>query len=236
MTRWARNAYRMTNACREFHMWNSEKTPRGATCGLSFEGLQSLSDEDLFYHLGHEDADAVALLYQRYRRLVFAVAFQVLRDHGEAEDVVQNVFVDLYKTNLRYDPARGTVKIWILQFAYHRSFRQKRRLKSCQFYTTVELSEIQDSIPTDSSLVADVENRQLIAKACEALGDSQKQVIEMACYEGLSLRDIAEATGKKLANVRHHYYRGLQTLRAYLRIRKEREVPRRQKEASDATA
>jgi hypothetical protein len=82
-------------------MWNSERTPRGATCGVSFEDLRSLSDEDLFHHLAHEDADAVALLYQRYRRLVFAVAFQVLRDQGEAEDVVQNVFVDLYKTNLR---------------------------------------------------------------------------------------------------------------------------------------
>jgi hypothetical protein len=72
---------------------------------VSFEELRSLSDEDLFVHLAHEDADAVALLYQRYRRLVFAVAFQVLRDQGEAEDVVQNVFVDLYKINLRYDPA-----------------------------------------------------------------------------------------------------------------------------------
>jgi RNA polymerase sigma-70 factor (ECF subfamily) len=217
-------------------MWNSEKAPRGATCGVSFEDLCSLSDEELFCHLGHEDADAVALLYQRYRRLVFAVAFQILRDQGEAEDVVQNVFVDLYKTSLRYDPARGTVKIWILQFAYHRSFRQLRRLKACQFYTTVELSQIQDSIPTDSPLVADVENRQLVAKACEALGDSQKQVIEMVCYEGLSLRDIAEATGKKLANVRHHYYRGLQTLRTHLRLRKESDVSRRQKEAPDATA
>jgi RNA polymerase sigma-70 factor (ECF subfamily) len=225
----------MTDACREIPMWNSKRTPRGATCGVSFEDLRSLSDEDLFHHLAHEDADAVALLYQRYRRLVFAVAFQVLRDQGEAEDVVQNVFVDLYKTNLRYDPSRGTVKIWILQFAYHRSFRQKRRLKACQFYTTVELSEIQDSIPIESPLVADVENRQLVAKACEALGDSQKQVIEMACYEGLSLRDIAEATGKKLANVRHHYYRGLRTLRAHLRLQKEGEVPRRQKEAPDAT-
>jgi RNA polymerase sigma-70 factor, ECF subfamily len=217
-------------------MRKPERTPRGATCGASFEDLRGLSDEDLFFHLGHEDADAVALLYQRYRRLVFAVALQILRDQGEAEDVVQNVFVDLYKTNLRYDPARGTVKIWILQFAYHRSFRQKRRLKASQFYKTVDLSEIQDSIPIESPAVAGVENRQLVAKACEALGESQRQVIEMACYDGLSLRDIAETTGKKLANIRHHYYRGLQTLRAHLRLRKEEEVSRRQKEARDATA
>jgi RNA polymerase sigma-70 factor, ECF subfamily len=128
-------------------MRRSEDIRRGSTCGTSFEGLQCLSDEELFVHLEHEDPDAVAVLYQRYKRLAFTVALKILRDDGEAEDVVQNVFVDLFQTTLRYDPSRGTVKIWILQFAYHRSFRRRRQLTSRHFYSNVGLSEIQNEIP-----------------------------------------------------------------------------------------
>jgi RNA polymerase sigma-70 factor (ECF subfamily) len=216
-------------------MGNPPEKFRGTTCGVSFEELRALSDEDLFVHLGHADADAVAVLYQRYRRLVFAVALQVLRDEGEAEDVLQNVFVDLYKTPLRYDPSRGSVRIWVLQFAYHRSFRRRRQLKSRHFYSTVEISEVQDSITITSPAVSAVENRHFMNKVLTVLGASQKQVLELACYDGLSLRDIADATGEKLANVRHHYYRGLQVLRARLNLRKEEEGPGSRKEAPDAT-
>jgi RNA polymerase sigma-70 factor (ECF subfamily) len=225
----------MVNKYREFSMWKPEKKSRGTTCGTSVAKLCGLCDEELLEHLGHEDADALALLYQRYRRLVFAVALQVLRDRGEAEDVVQNVFVDVYKTPLRYDPSRGTVKVWILQFAYHRSFRRKRQLTSRHFYSTVELSDIQDSIPVASPVLAGVENKQVMEKALELLGESQRQVIEMACYDELSLRDIADATGWKLANVRHHYYRGLQALRACFNG-PEGELSERRKGDPDETA
>jgi RNA polymerase sigma-70 factor (ECF subfamily) len=216
-------------------MQNPAEKIRGQACGIPFDELRALSDEELFVHLGHEDADAVAVLYQRYRRLVFAVALQILRDEGEAEDVLQNVFVDIYKTSLRYDPSRGSVRVWVLQFAYHRSFRRRRQLRSRQFYSTVELSEVEDSISVPSPAVSAVENRHFMKKALTVLGAPQKQVLELACYDGLSLRDIAEATGEKLSNVRHHYYRGLEILRARLSLRKEKEVSGSRKEAPDAT-
>ena len=216
-------------------MGNLQNPPYGATCGVSFEDLRGLSDEDLFVHLGHQDADAVAVLYQRYRRLVFAVASQILRDDGEAEDLLQNVFVDIFKTNLRYDSARGSVKMWILQFAYHRSFRRKRQLKSRQFYNSVEISEVHDLIPMSSVAVADIENKHFTVKALKTLAGSQKRVLELHCQDGMSLRDIAAATGEKIENVRHHYYRGLQTLRAKFRVSKELKMSGARKEATDGT-
>src|SRR5690242_8370078 len=114
-------------------VWNLVKSRNGRpgegnACTLSFEDLCCLADEELVSHLEHQHTDAIAVLYQRYRRLIFVVAFRILRDRGEAEDIVQNVFVDLYRTSLRFDPTRGTAKIWILQFAYARSFRRKRQL------------------------------------------------------------------------------------------------------------
>lgn len=206
-------------------MRRSKDKHHGSSCGISFEDLRCLSDEEVFAHLEHEDADAIAVLYQRYKRLVFAVAARILRDDGEAEDVVQNVFVDLFRTTVRYDPSRGSVRIWILQFAYHRSFRRRRELTSRHFYSTVGLSELQNAVTTASPGVSEVENRHLLSKALRSLRGSQRHVLELAGRDGLSLRDIAEATGENLGNIRHHYYRGLQTLRARLMGRPEAEIP-----------
>lgn len=216
-------------------MGGLEKPASGATCGISFEDLRGLSDEELFVHLGHQDADALAVLYQRYRRLVFAVASQILRDDGEAEDVLQNVFVDIFRTSLRYGPARGTVKMWILQFAYHRSFRQRRQLKCRHFYSNVEISEVLDTLTITSLAVTDIENKHFTRKALETLGGAQKRVLQMACQDGLSLRDIAGVTGEKIENVRHHYYRGLQTLRAKFRVSRDLKLSGPRKEVTDAT-
>jgi len=206
-------------------MRRSEDMPCGSTCGISFENLRCLSDEELFAHLEHEDPDAVAVLYQRYKRLVFAVALKILRDDGEAEDVVQNVFVDIVRTTLRYDPSRGTVKIWILQFAYHRSFRRRRQLTSRHFYSNVGLSEIQNDITASNPVTSEVENRHLLSKALSSLKGSQRHVLELASRDDLSLRDIAKVTGETLGNIRHHYYRGLQTLRARLIGRTDVQIP-----------
>lgn len=205
----------------------------GVACPLSFEQLSGLSDEELLAHLGHAHADAIAVLYQRYRRLVFGVAFQVLRDRGEAEDVVQNVFLDLYKTALRFDPTRGTAKIWILQFAYSRSFRRRRHLGARQFYSTIDISEVENQLASTASPAQGIEDICTVATAMERLGQAQRRVIHLAS-EGHSLRDISEVTGETLANVRHHYYRGLAKLRAHLRGR-ARKSSGQAKEAADAT-
>lgn len=228
----------MADSYQSVTMWKLAKSrngrpAEGSACALSFEDLCCLADEELLAHLEHQHADAVAILYQRYRRLIFVVAFRILRDQGEAEDIVQNVFVDLYRTSLRFDPTRGTAKIWILQFAYSRSFRRRRQLASRHFYSTVEISEVEGLLTTAASAGQAVENSRVLNSAVESLGEHQKRVITLAS-EGHSLRDIAEATGEKLANVRHHYYRGLAKLRRQLGIAGQ-SSSRQAKEAADVT-
>ena len=71
-------------------MWKPWNPSKGASCGASFDALLRLSDEELFVHVQHEDGDAIAILYERYRRLVRRIALQVLGDEGEAEDTVQS--------------------------------------------------------------------------------------------------------------------------------------------------
>jgi len=89
--------------------------------------LGNVSDEDLLRQLRSGTTDALSLLFDRHCRLVFSVAHRILRDSGEAEDLMQEVFLEIYRDAGKFDPARGSVKDWILQYATDRS------LNRCQY-------------------------------------------------------------------------------------------------------
>src|SRR5258707_7519450 len=79
-------------------------------------------------HLDKGHPDALAVLFDRYHRLVLNVALRILRDTGEAEDLMQSVFLEIFHTAAQFDPVKGTTKVWILQYAYHRSFNRREYL------------------------------------------------------------------------------------------------------------
>src|SRR5260370_37293337 len=89
---------------------------------LSYGESVLLSDELLMVHLGQGHSDALAVLFDRYHRLVLNVALRILRDTGEAEDLMQSVFLQIFHTAAHFDPTKGTTKACILQYAYHLSF------------------------------------------------------------------------------------------------------------------
>ena len=79
--------------------------------GLTFRQMQALSDEELIVHAQAGHHDALAVIVSRYQRLVWGVAAKIVHDTGEAEDVVQIVFVDLFQKMALFDPRRGTLKV-----------------------------------------------------------------------------------------------------------------------------
>ena len=90
--------------------------------------LTASGDETLMEQLQVGRVDALAVLFNRYRRLVFTVANSILRDSAEAEDLTQDVFIEICRKAQLYDSAKGSVKTWVLQYAYHRSFNRRRYL------------------------------------------------------------------------------------------------------------
>jgi RNA polymerase sigma-70 factor (ECF subfamily) len=148
---------------------------------------------------------------------VFSIAAKILRDQGEAEDVTQVVFLDIFRAAAQFDPARGTTKGWLLQYAYHRAISRKRYLNVRNFYAQ-EPAEAPAEMPADKSAFSEGshELRDLLHKGIAGLSDSQRRVIERVTFEGLSMREIADKTGESLVNVRHHYYRGLRKLRTFV--------------------
>jgi len=207
-------------------------------CNLSFDGLRSLTDEVVIAHLRAGHGDALGVLFDRYHRLVLHVAMKILHDVGEAEDVMQNVFMEIYKVAAQFDPERGTTKMWILRYAYHRSMNRRKQLQVRHFYATTDLAAIEDILLTEeTSILASHEAREVIQRGLQTLSPEQKRVLHLAYFEGLTMKEIAEETGESLGNVRHHYYRGLDKLRDQLfEADQTSEVRGARKELGDAKA
>jgi len=204
---------------------------------VTYADLSSCSDEELMVHVRQGFGDALAVLFKRYQRLVFSVAMKVLRDLGEAEDLTQSAFMQIYRTAEVFDPVRGNAKIWILKHAYHLSLNRRRHLAIRQFYSSEEISEINELTPLlEPWEMTYPEKRHLVEQTLSTLNEAQKQVLEMVFFDGLTLKEIADKTRETPGNVRHHYYRGIDKLRSQLAPTCEERVPAVRGEAANAEA
>jgi RNA polymerase sigma-70 factor, ECF subfamily len=162
-------------------------------------------------------------LFHRYHRIVFSVGFKMLRDRGEAEDVMQEVFMEIYKKAHLFDPSKGTLKTWVLQCAYHQSLDRRQYLTVRRFYdwrriSGFDLDTVEVFVPATGRENLTIEERTRILKlGLEQLSDKQRRVLELTYFKGLLLREIAGETGESLEQTRHHYYRGLKKLREVIR-------------------
>jgi RNA polymerase sigma-70 factor, ECF subfamily len=192
---------------------------RGLPPPPPFAELKDLHDEELMAHLQGGCNDALAVLFDRYHRLVLSIALRIVRDRGEAEDIMQGVFLEIFGAAAQFDPAKGTTKVWILQYAYHRAINRRQHLNTRHFYDQTDLEQVEARLPETALALggfAQQELKQLLQQGLATLNRPQKRVIELASYNGFSMTEIADKTGDSLLNVRHHYYRGLQKLRSFI--------------------
>lgn len=175
--------------------------------------LRQLSDEELMRHASVGHHDAITVLFDRYHLLVFDVAVRIVRDPAEAEDVVQNVFLDIFRAMANFDSRKGILKVWILQYAYHRALHRKRHLVSNHFYSWENLEaavEIGSGRPSWGELPETV---RLAEQMLEKLKPRQREVVEMTYYQGLTAEEIARQLGESPHAVRHQLQRGIAVLR-----------------------
>jgi RNA polymerase sigma-70 factor (ECF subfamily) len=185
---------------------------------IPYAQLVLLSDEALMIELKAGAKDALSVLFDRYYYLVMKVAIRILRDAGEAEDLTQSVFLEIFRSASLFDPARGTTKVWLLQCAYHRGFnrRQYLNLRGICLGAGQRFPIKGDPATGYYRSLSGLESARAVNEALEHLNDEQRTAIELAHYEGLTMHEIAEFTGDSFHNVRHHYYRGLKKLKSVL--------------------
>jgi RNA polymerase sigma-70 factor (ECF subfamily) len=183
---------------------------------------KSLSDEALIHNITDGCCECFSQLFERYCRRVISVAFRILRDRHEAEDIAQEVFLAIFLQRERFDESRGSVKTWILQFAYFKSLLRRRYLRIRKFYDQEEYLESQDFRRQPSSELvgsSSAEWGRVVESGLSSLNPRQRQVMELVHFEGLSLLETSERIRESFANTRNYYYRGLKALRGYLRSR-----------------
>ena len=175
--------------------------------------LRTFSDTDLMDALRRGCNDALAVLFERHSALVFRIARAILRDDGEAEETVQRVFLDVFRAVNQFNPARGSFKTWLLQYAYHRTINRREHLQANHFYNREELDEL-----TPAELfygaghlvcLPPQEVACLVEQVLALLEPRQRKVIELTYFEGLTAEEVAKATGNSASSVRNNLYRGL---------------------------
>lgn len=183
---------------------------------------KDLSDKDLMERLIEGDPNALPLLFRRYHRLVLNIATKTIHDLGEAEDLVQEVFFEIYRAARSFNPEKGSLKGWIFQCAYRRSLDRWRHLNSKGFYDTGNIAEIQpnmlEAAPNSFHFYGMTieECSRLLQQGMATLNEKQGKTLELAFFRGLSLAEIADQIGESLCNVRNLYYRGLDKLRIFV--------------------
>ena len=180
----------------------------------SSSDISKLTDEELMDCLRCGGHEALTVLFDRYHHLVFSIALRIVRDPGEAEEVVQIVFLDIFRTAANFDSRKGILKGWLLQYAHHGALHRKRHLVANHFYRWEELEAVLES---GASFALAGESPEVVRLAEEMLGKlkpRQRAVLELTYYEGLTADEIAERLGESVHAIRHDVYRGLAALRA----------------------
>lgn len=183
--------------------------------------LALVSDEELMRRLLSGEADALTVLFKRHSQIVFRVAYRILRDEAEAEDVVQQVFLEVFRARAQFDAEKGSFRSWLLTISYHRTFSRRRLLAGSSCYGAEELSEV---VPAP---LASIEAAVLLEEGLRRIQPRQRRTIELVYYEGLTAEEAAERTGESVRVVRHNLYRGMDKLRSFLAPAEEK---RRKKE------
>jgi RNA polymerase sigma-70 factor (ECF subfamily) len=164
-----------------------------------------------------KDSQALADLYDRYAPVALALAGRILGDRSEAEDVLQVVFTRVWQEAGRYDATKGSPTSWLLSWVRNGAIDRLRRREALQRATL----QAGDHAPAGHSddphgHDASAEERERLAKAVASLPADQRQVIEMAYFEGLSQTQIAQRLGEPLGTVKTRVRLGMNKLKQAL--------------------
>lgn len=174
------------------------------------------ADIDAIRRAAGGDADALAALYDRHSRIIYSLAFRIIGDASDAEEVVQDVFAQVWRQAARYDTSRGAVIAWMLMMTRSRAIdriRSRRGLPSVAPDSWKGLAEMVDPAqgPELTTLTADQVRR--VRDALQALPLTQRLAIQLAFYEGLTHVEIAERLEEPLGTVKTRIRLGLLKLR-----------------------
>jgi RNA polymerase sigma factor (sigma-70 family) len=176
---------------------------------------RELSDASLIARCAAGDDLALASLYDRYGRSAYGLALRIVRDPALAEDAVQEGFLAAWRAAPRFDAARAKASTWLLSLVHHKAVDLVRREEARPAQPTAELPETVASDDVSRSALQGFE-RQRIDAALDGLSTSQREVLVLAYFDGLTQTELAERLGEPLGTIKSRTHAALARLRALL--------------------
>ena len=183
--------------------------------------LHQESNEDLIARLCEGDKEALACLFRRHARLIRGIAYRVLRDSVEADDMAQDVFVLINRLCRTFDKTKSSAMFWIVQMTYRRSISRRRSLASRHFYTRVDLDDDDDKtserLSSPSNRFGSSIDQRLarfdLQRMFASLSENQRRTLRLHFIEGYTLEEIAAMLGQSKRRIKQHSFRGMERLR-----------------------
>ena len=180
--------------------------------------IPRLADEELMELVGRGDARAFEAIYDRHGGPAFSLAYRMVGNRTIAEDITQEAFLSIWRSRLRYQRERGSVRTWVLGIVHHRGIDALRRnLVHERRRASAEGIEERHEAPERTDLeAARREEARTVRAAIDELPDQQSQVIELAYFGGFTHTQIAEMLKMPVGTVKGRMRLGLEKLRRTL--------------------
>ncbi len=181
--------------------------------------LERLADEELMAHVDRKQAHAFEVLYDRHGGAAFSLAYRIVGDRNGAEDVAQEAFLSIWRSNARFDRARGSVRSWVLSVVRNRAIDALRRGGSRAPKLDQDDDAVLEARPADEATEDEAIRRETsreLRGALESLPDDQSRVIELAYFGGFSHSEIAEMLSMPLGTVKGRMRLGLEKIRVQI--------------------
>jgi RNA polymerase sigma-70 factor, ECF subfamily len=176
-----------------------------------------LDESQWISQIAQQDQIALSQLYDRYAQILYSIAYRSLQSVEESEELVMDIFAQVWKTADRYDVSKARVDTWLFMIARSRICD---RLRSRQRRNKVKDALIAfDQVPivSESPSIEISERRSIVMSALGTLPIEQRQVLELSYYGGFSHREISEQTGLAIGTVKTRIRLGLEKLRSTLK-------------------
>jgi RNA polymerase sigma factor (sigma-70 family) len=184
--------------------------------GKAYRGLR---DGELVELVAQKDAGALEALYERYGRPAYSLARRILTEETLAQDVVQEVFLSLWRDARRFDAGRGTVATYLLSMTHHRAVDVVRREENLRRWRTsdegLELEADPKMRVEDEVLTS--ERRAEVRAALGELPAAQREALLLAYFGGYTQREVAALVGVPLGTVKTRMAAGMRKMKAALR-------------------
>jgi len=180
---------------------------------------QSVSAAYLIQQVAQHDREAFSQLYDRCSSLVFSLAMRMLKVRSDAEDLLQEVFVQVWRQASNYNPERGTPEAWIVNIARSRAIDKLRSIRRMEksFVASDDPARAESSENVETA-AAETEAKLAMNSALKNLPEAQRKVLEMAYFDGLTQTEIAEKLAEPLGTVKTRMRSGIQRLKDIIRI------------------